>query len=55
MYGGMGDDVVYILPPDWWPEPVSEGYIFFLLKSIYGTRQAAREWHINIYINMDGK
>ena len=22
LYGDMGDDVVYIRPPDWWPEPV---------------------------------
>ncbi len=24
LYGDMGDDVVYIRPPDWWPEPVPE-------------------------------
>ena len=42
MYGDMGDDVVYIQPPDWWPEPVPEGHVFLLLKSIYGTCQAAR-------------
>ena len=22
LYGDMGDDVVYIRPPDWWPEPI---------------------------------
>ena len=22
LYGNMGDDVVYIRPPDWWPEPI---------------------------------
>jgi hypothetical protein len=44
----MGDDVVYIRPPDWWPEPVPEGHVFLLLKSIYGTRQAARKWHTHI-------
>ncbi len=21
LYGDMGDDVVYVRPPDWWPEP----------------------------------
>ena len=45
LYGDMGDDVVYIRPPDWWPEPVPEGHVFLLLKSIYGTRQAARKCH----------
>ena len=25
LYGDMGDDVVYIRPPDWWPEPVAAG------------------------------
>ena len=40
LYGDMGDDVVYIRPPDWWPEPIPEGHVFLLLKSIYGTRQA---------------
>jgi hypothetical protein len=44
----MGDDVVYIRPPDWWPEPIPDGHVFLLLKSIYGTHQAAREWHTHI-------
>jgi hypothetical protein len=44
----MGDDVVYIRPPDWWPEPIPEGHVLLLLKSIYGTKQAARRWHIHI-------
>ena len=39
--GDMGDDVVYMRPPDWWPELFPEGHVFLLLKSIYGTRQAA--------------
>ena len=42
LYGDMGDDVVYIRPPDWWPEPIPEAHVFLLLKSIYGTLQAAR-------------
>ena len=44
----MGSDVIYIKPPDWWPEPVPEGHCLQLLKSIYGTRQAARRWHLFI-------
>ncbi len=47
-YGDMGDDVVNIRPPDWWPELVLEGHVFPLLKSIYGTRQAARKRHTHI-------
>ncbi len=39
---------VYIRPPDWWPEPVPEGHVLLLLKSIYGTKQAARRWHLHI-------
>jgi len=38
LYGDMGDDKVYIRPPDWWPEPVPEGHALLLLKSIYGTK-----------------
>ena len=48
LYGDVGDDVVYFRPPDWWPEPVQVGHVFLLLKSIYGTRQATRKWHIQI-------
>jgi hypothetical protein len=48
LYGDMGDDVVYIRPPDWWPEPIPEGHVLLLLKSIDGTRQAARKWHEHI-------
>jgi hypothetical protein len=48
LYGDMGDDKVYIRPPDWWPEPVPEGHVLLLLKSIYGTKQAARRWHLHI-------
>ena len=44
----MGDDVVYLRPPDWWPEPIPEGHVLLLVKSIYGTKQAARKWHIHI-------
>jgi hypothetical protein len=48
LYGDMGDDQVYIRPPDWSPEPIPEGHVLFLLKSIYGTKQAARRWYIHI-------
>ena len=48
LYGDMGEDKVYIRPPDWWPEPIPEGHVLLLLKSIYGTKQAARRWHIHI-------
>ena len=48
LYGEMGEDKVYIRPPDWWPEPIPEGHVFLLLKSIYGTKQAARRWHLCI-------
>jgi hypothetical protein len=47
LYGDMGEEVVYILPPDWWPELVQKGRVFLLLKSIYGTRQAASKWNMH--------
>jgi hypothetical protein len=45
--GNMGQDIVsrYLPPPDWWPEPISEGHVLPLVKSIYGTKEAARKWH----------
>jgi hypothetical protein len=42
LYGDMGDDKVYIRPPAWWQEEIPEGHVLQLLKSIYGTKQAAR-------------
>ena len=48
LYGDMGDEKVYIRPPDWWPEPVPEGHVLMLLKSIYGTKQAVQRWHLHI-------
>ncbi len=48
LYGDMEDDKVYIRLPDWWPEPVPECHVLLLLKSIYGTEQAARRWHLHI-------
>ncbi len=38
LYGDMGKHLVYIRPPDWWPEPIPGGHVFLLLKSIYGTK-----------------
>ena len=48
LYGDMADDKVYINPPKWWPEIIPDGHVLQLLKSIYGTKQAARRWHIHI-------
>jgi hypothetical protein len=49
-HGETGDDKVYIRPPDWWPEPFSQGHALLLMKIfiMYGTRQAARQWHQRI-------
>ncbi len=54
--GSMENDVVYIGAPDWWPEPKPEGHCLQLLKSIYGTRQAAHRWHkhISAWIEANG-
>ena len=41
--GEIGDEALYIRPPDSWPERVQEGYVLQLMKSMYGTRQAARQ------------
>jgi hypothetical protein len=49
LYGEMEEgEKVNIRPPDWWPEPIPEGHVLLLLKSMYGTKQAARRWHIRI-------
>jgi hypothetical protein len=42
------DEKIYERPPDWWPEHVSHGYVLELMKSMYGTQQAARQWHVRI-------
>ncbi len=48
LYREIGEDEKeYILPPDWWPEPIPEGHLK-LLNSMYGTTRAARRWHIHI-------
>ncbi len=47
----MGEDEkVYtsIRPPDWRPEQIPKGHVLLLLKSMYGTKQTARRWHMRI-------
>jgi hypothetical protein len=39
--GEIGDEKIYIRPLDWWPQTVSQGHALLLMKSMYGTRQAA--------------
>ncbi len=46
--GEIGDEKIYIRPLDWWPEPVPQGHALLLRKSMYGTRQANRQWHQRI-------
>ena len=41
----MGNDIIYIRAADWWPEQIPYGHVLQLMKSMYGTRQAARQWH----------
>ncbi len=49
LYREMGEDEkVYLRPPDWWPEQIPAGHVLLLLKSMYGTKQAARGWHMRI-------
>ena len=46
---------MYIRPPDWWQEPVPQGYVLQLMKSMNGTRQAARQWHVRISTWMEDR
>jgi hypothetical protein len=49
LYGEMGEDEkIYIRTPDWWQEPIPDGHVLLLLNSMYGTKQAARRWHMRI-------
>jgi hypothetical protein len=34
LYGDMGEDIIYLHPPDWWQEPIPEGHVLLLVKSI---------------------
>jgi hypothetical protein len=47
LYGDVGQDL-YGRAPDWWLELVPDGYCLQLKKNIYGTRQAARTWHVRL-------
>ncbi len=47
--GEIGDEKIYIRPQDWWPEPAPQGHALLLMKSMYGIRQAARQWHQRIF------
>ena len=46
--GDISDELLYIRPPDWWPALIPEGHVLQLMKRMYGTRQAARQWHVKI-------
>jgi hypothetical protein len=35
-------------PPDWLLEPIPEGHVQLLVKSIYGTKEPALNWHNHI-------
>jgi hypothetical protein len=50
LFGDMGDDMVYISPPDWWPELVPEGQCHMLLKSANDTQNlnSACRWRMHI-------
>ena len=48
LYGEMDDVDIYVRPPDWWPEHIPDGQVLLLKKSVYGTKQAARRWHVKI-------
>ena len=40
--------MLYFRPPDWWPEPVPEGYVLQLMTCVYCTRQAAQQRDVRI-------
>ncbi len=46
--GDIGNEKIYVRPPDWWSEHVPHGYALELMKRMYGNRQAARQWHVRI-------
>ncbi len=49
----MADDKVYIRSPKWWPKIIPYSHVLQLLKSIYGTKQAAWRWHVHISLWME--
>ncbi len=52
LYGDVEQDL-YSRAPDWSPEHITEVYCLKLKKNIYGTRQAARPWHIKLLTWLD--
>jgi hypothetical protein len=55
MNGDMGDEKIYIRPLDWWQEKVPYGHALQLMKSMYGTRQAAGgETVTRAHLDVDG-
>ena len=46
--GDIGEEKIYVRPPNWWPEHVPHGYALQLMKSMYGTQQVARQWQVLI-------
>jgi hypothetical protein len=44
--GDIGDEKIYISAPDWWPEQVPDRHALILMKSMYRTLQAARQWQV---------
>ena len=53
LYGDVVEDL-YTRAPDWWPELIPEGHCLKLKKNIYGTRQAARAWHLKLSTWIEG-
>ncbi len=53
LYGDVVEDL-YTRAPDRWPELIPEGHCLKLKKNIYGTRQAARAWHLKLSTWMEG-
>ena len=53
--GEIGTKLMHIRALDWWPEPVPQGYVLQLMKSMYGTRQAARQWHVHMSTWMEDR
>ena len=50
LYGDLEEDgPIYIKPPACWSEPVPGGHVLQLLKTTYGTVQAACRWNTNYY------
>ncbi len=46
--GDIGEELIYVRPPDWWPEHVPHGHALESMKDMYGTQQAAWQWHVRI-------